>query len=255
MSKNDELDVVLQKITDREDWESLKEVCKYEALDIDDLTKQGLVKAFNKEIRRNYGNTLKNIFRDEYSPDYSDIVKAVAAKFKITVPKGTLSEYDIRCIEEQLLIVILETTKEKIIKEKGYAAWEDIEKEASDSFEAIYKDGKISLDEYEEIKGKIISGGMLATIIAGKLSGFAIYMLTNQLFFAVSRYLGLGIGVAVAGPVIGKSLAFLLGPAGWVLTGLWVLYGLGGTNWEKTIGAVLIIGAFRKKQEFVSRLK
>lgn len=252
MSKNDELDIVLQKITDREDWESLKEVCKYEALDIDDLTKQGLVKEFNKEIRSNYGNTLKNIFRDEYSPDYSDIVKAVAAKFKIIVPKGTLSEYDIRCIEEQLLIVILETTKEKIIKEKGYAAWEDIEKEASNSFEEIYKDGKITLDEYEEIKGKIISSGMLATIITGRMSGFAVYMLTNQLFFAVSSYLGLGI---VVGPIIGRSLAFLLGPAGWMLTGLWALYGLGSTNWEKTIGAVLIIGAFRKKQEFVSRLK
>ena len=54
MSKNDELDVVLKKITDREDYESLKEVCKCETLDIDDFTTQGLVKYFNKEIRSNY---------------------------------------------------------------------------------------------------------------------------------------------------------------------------------------------------------
>ena len=253
MSKNDELDVVLKKITDREDYESLKEVCKCETLDIDDFTTQGLVKYFNKEIRSNYGNMLKNIFRDEYSPDYSDIVKAVAAKFKITIPKGVLSKYDISCIEEQLLVKILEKAKEKIIEKEGYAAWEKIEKETSNGFEQLYKDGKITLEEYEELKGEIISGGVLATIIAGKMSGFAIDMLMNQLFFAVSRYLGLGIGVAVAGPIIGKSLAFLLGPAGWVLTGLWVLYSLGSTNWEKTIGAVAVIGAFRKKQEFESR--
>lgn len=255
MSKNDELDVALKKITDRKDWESLKAVCECETLDIDDLTKQGLVKYFNREIRSNYGNMLRNIFRDEYSPDYSDILKAVAVKFKIIVPKGALSNYDISCIEEQLLVKILEEVKEKIIKEEGYTAWEGIEKETSNGFEKLYQDGKITLDEYEEIKGKCISSGVMATIIAGKLSGFAIYMLVNQLFFAVSRYLGLGIGVAVAGPIIGKSLAFLLGPAGWIATSIWVLYGLGNTNWPKTIGAVTVICALRKKQEFESRLK
>ena len=253
MAKNDALDVVLKKITEKEDWESLKEVCQCTDLDISYYSQQGLVKYFNKEIRRNYGNTIKNIFRDEYSPDYDDIIRAVAKKFKITIPVNQLSNYDISCIEENILGIVLKNIKEKIIQEKGYAAWCKIEEEAVSAFEQLYKDGEITLEEYEEIKNKMISTGVIMTIIAGKISGFAVYMLMNQLFFTISRYLGLGISVAVAGPIIGKSLAFLLGPGGWALAALWVLVDLGSTNWKKTIGALLLIGVFRKKQIFLNR--
>ena len=116
--------------------------------------------------------------------------------------------------------------------------------------EKLYAEGKITLEEMNDLKKYAGAGGMITLLTLGNLSGFLIYMIANQLFFAISRYLGLGIGVAVAGPVIGKSLALLLGPAGWALSGLWVLAGLGDTNWKKTIGAVVFVAAMRQQQKY-----
>lgn len=99
--------------------------------------------------------------------------------------------------------------------------------------EKLYREGKISTIDYTQyikIAGK---GGLIALIIAGKMSGFIVYMLANQLFFAVARSLGISIGVAVAGPIIGRTISIFLGPVGWVLSGLWLLSDLGSTNWKR----------------------
>ena len=87
----------------------------------------------------------------------------------------------------------------------------------------------------------------MALIVAGRLSGIAVYLWANRIFFAISRTLGLGIGVAVAGPVIGRVLSFLLGPAGWILTGVWLVYEIGNTNWRKTISAVVAVALLRRR--------
>ena len=52
-------------------------------------------------------------------------------------------------------------------------------------------------------------------------------------------------GVAVAGPIIGRTLSLLLEPIGWVLTSLWLIYDIRNTNWRKTIRAVVAIALLR----------
>ena len=108
------------------------------------------------------------------------------------------------------------------------------------------REGKIPQADILELKG-MGPGGAMAAIIAGRLSGIAIYLWANKIFFAISRTLGLRIGVAVAGPIIGRTLSFLLGPAGWVLTGLWLVYDLGNTNWRKTVSAVVAVALLRRR--------
>lgn len=252
MSKNDQLDLVLQKITSRDDWESLAKVCDCESsIKVNSLSSSELCKKFNAEIRSNYGHTFANIFRNEYEPDYSKILKETAVKLKVKlVPKCELELYDVECLEKEILTIILEQVKAQIIIEKGYSAWNKIEIETKKGMEKLYAEGKITLEEMNDLKKYAGAGGMIALLTLGNLSGFMIYMIANQLFFAISRYLGLSIGVAVAGPVIGKSLALLLGPAGWALSGLWVLAGLGDTNWKKTIGAVVFVAAMRQQQKY-----
>ena len=87
----------------------------------------------------------------------------------------------------------------------------------------------------------------MSLLLAGRLGGFGIYIVANQLFFALARSLGLRIGVAVAGPIIGRTLAFLLGPSGWALATVWLFLELVDTNWKKTIAAVTMIAAFRRR--------
>lgn len=62
MSKNDELDIVLQRINDEQDWQRLQEFCECaDIINLDELSHEGKVRAFNIEIRKNYGNTLKSV--------------------------------------------------------------------------------------------------------------------------------------------------------------------------------------------------
>lgn len=257
MSRNDELDLVLQRIKSKEDWGNLAEICDCKSsIKVSELSYAELIKKFNSEIRSNYGNTFVNIFRNEYEPDYAVILKDTAKKLKIkAVPNGMLSLYDVECLEKEVLKVVLEQVKAQIVKEKGYQAWNEIETKAQQGMEKLYAEGKITLEEMNDLKKYAGAGGMIALITLGNLSGFLIYMIANQLFFAISRYLGLGIGVALAGPVIGQTLALLLGPVGWVLSGLWLLIGLGDTNWKKTIGAVVFIAAQRQQQKYAARLR
>lgn len=254
MSKGDTLDVVLCKINNIEDWKTLVEICNCKnSIKPEELSQVGLVKKFNQEIRSNYGHTLLNMFRNEYEPDYEEIVRETASKLKIeNVPDRLNDLADVEYTERLIIGKILEEIRTTIIKKKGYAAWEKIEIDAQNNVEQLYRDGKISISDYNKYKKMLGSGGMIALIVAGKLSGFAIYMLANQLFFAIARFLGISIGVTVAGPIIGKTIAALLGPIGWVLAGLWMIADLGSTNWKKTICTVFFIALLRQQQKYDS---
>lgn len=253
--KNDALDVVLQQIRDEEDWQSLLEICNCgSSVQLEKLSLSGKVKFFNKEIRSNYGNTFANIFRNEYEPDYDEILKETAKKLSIKNIPVSLSIGHIENLENSIIAKVLEQAKEKIIKDKGFAAWDEIEKSAMNDIEKLYAKGKITIEEYEKLKKISLSGGLLTTIVAGRMAGFALYMVVNQIFFAISRTLGLGISVAVAGPIIGRVLSTLLGPLGWLLTAISIFYSLGDTNWPKTIGTIVFIGVMRQKQRFADRL-
>lgn len=242
MSKNDDLDSVLSTLTDEEDWKNLAKVLDLGSLP---LTDEERTRQLNMEIRHNYGHTLANMFRDPYKPDYLEIVQETAAKLKIKV--GTaLGVWE---LEDRILAKVLETARKQIIKEKGQAAWNQIETEVSDQMEEAIRLGKVKPEVAAQLRG-LGPAAMFAALVGGRLAGFALYMVANQAFFAIARAMGLRIGVAVAGPVIGGTLSFLLGPAGWLIGGLWFLLDLGGTNWKKVIPAVVLVAVFRRRQAF-----
>lgn len=247
--KNDALDVVLRNMEDNEDWQGLCKIydCESQAK-LETSSQRQLIKFFNKKIRHNYGHTLANIVRDEYAPDYDDILKATAEHLSIDHIPEKLTIRDIEHLENSIIAKVLEDTKESIIKKEGVAAWEKIEREAMNEIDKLYADGKINTEDYGILKASGLSGSLLAAIAAGRMTGFALYMVVNQMFFAISRYLGLSIGVAVAGPIIGRSIAFILGPAGWFLSLIPVIYELGNTKWKETMCAVMYIAGMRKKQ-------
>ncbi len=242
MAQNDQLDTVLQDSRlSNDDWQSLADVLKLDEFDIT-LPKNEKRELINRELRHSYGHTFKNIFRDEYEPDYDEIIRATAKKLKLSVR----AHHTIDELEDKILIEVIDRIKETIIKKEGEAAWEKIEEDVNNDIIKQYDEGNLPpgfLDELKKYKG----GVLVALLLAGKLSGIAVYLVANQLFFAIARYLSLRIGVAVAGPIIGKSLAFLLGPAGWVFAALWLTYDIGNTNWKKVLPAAVIIIVLRKR--------
>ena len=203
-------------------------------------------KTFNTEIRHNYGHTFANLFRNEYEPDYVDILKATAEKIKVPIEEHhTVGE-----IEDKLIVRAIDKMKAQIIKEKGEDEWIRVENEIGTEVQKMAEEGKFDPSVVQELK-KYKGAALMAALLGGRLMGFALYQVAMQSFFAVSRSLGLKIGVGVAGPIIGKSLSFLLGPAGWALSALWVAYDLGNTSWKKTIPSILTVAIYRRKYELV----
>lgn len=244
MSEYDELDQLLQEPgVSEEDFKSLATVLK-----IDDPVPRSAVKRrklFNSEIRHCYGHTFANVFRNEYEPDYGEIVRAVASKLKLRIPDGdTITD-----IEHKIVVAVIENAKAQIIKEKGQAAWDSIEADAEEEIRKRVAEGKFPKEVLDDLK-KLRGGMLLAALIGGRLAGIGLYLVANQIFFAIARNLGLRIGVAIAGPIIGRTLAFLLGPAGWVLGGIWLLYDFGNTSWRKVVPAVVIVAMLRARLQF-----
>jgi uncharacterized protein YaaW (UPF0174 family) len=196
----------------------------------------------SKEIRHNYGHSVRNLFREWYEPDYAEIVRATADKLKINIKEHhTISE-----IEDRILAEVIDLAKENIIKEYGQSAWDNIVKQVEQDIDDMISKGGLSAAVIENLK-KARGAGVIAVLIAGNLAGFSLYIILNQTFFAIARFIGLRIGVAVAGPIIGGTVAFLLGPAGWLFAGLLLVFDLGDTSWKKTIPSVVIVASYRRK--------
>lgn len=78
MAQFDGLDDVLTSLGgDYRKWEELAYILEVDDIDVNKFSPDALAKIFNKEIRHNYGHTLANTFRDEFSPDYEEILPAV----------------------------------------------------------------------------------------------------------------------------------------------------------------------------------
>lgn len=247
--KNDALDVVLRNIEDNEDWLALCQICECgKQAKLETSSRRQLIKFFNEEIRHNYGHTLANLllFRDEYTPDYDDILKATAEHLSIDNIPEKLTIRDVEHLENNIIAKGLENIKESIIKDKGLSVWENMERVAMSEIAKLYTDGKISTEDYGLLKRYACSEGLLAAVASEKLTGFTLYLVIQQLFFVMGRYLAQKMGIGVTEQIVGSTM-FLI-PAVWVLLLGPVIYELGNTNWTKTIGVVIYIAAMRKKQ-------
>lgn len=246
MALHDELDYLLacDELTS-EDWGSLCQVLEIELPN----TSTDRRKKFNEEIRHNFGHTLVNIFRDQYSPDYQEIVKGAAEKLDINIK----DHHTVVEIEDKIIVEVIDRAKGHIIKEHGPAAWKRIEDEIEREIKSMIERGDLPPGVIEQLK-QTRGAAIMAALYAGKLAGFALYQVAAQTFFYIAKFLGLRLGVAVVGPAIGGVLAFLLGPAGFILAALTLIYDLGNTNWKKTIPAVVTVAIYRRKYGMVGNL-
>lgn len=242
MARNDELDTLIcdNRLADP-DFADLYEILGIKA----PVAVTQRREILNREIRHSYGHTVANLFREWFEPDYVEILKGIAGRLKLPLKDhNTVDE-----IEDKILVEIIELARDQIIKEKGAEAWAKIERDVDAEIERLIAEGKIPKDVADKLKN-LRGAALIAAIIGGRFAGFALFIVANQVFFAIARFLGLGIGVAVAGPIIGRALAFLLGPAGWLLGAALLVYDLGNTNWGKVIPSVVMVIVMRRRLKF-----
>lgn len=192
------------------------------------------------EILQFGGNTLSNLYRsarqavgsgsllDKILPSagatisYEEIVRDVASRMKVAVKK----EDGVEELEGAIIRKVLE---------EALAKMDDAEK------------GQVM----SEISGKdysaLNSGVTLATIAAGSLGGFATYRMAVIVANAVARTLtGTGLRFA-SNAALTRTLGVVLGPVGWVVTGLWTLADLASPAYRVTVPCVIQIAYMRQK--------
>ena len=92
------------------------------------------------------------------------------------------------------------------------------------------------------------SASVLAALLAGKLSGFGVYLLASTSLGAVTGVLGFTLPFAVY-TTMSSTIAVVLGPVGWIGAGLFVLWKLTGANYKRLVPAILYIAMLRANQQ------
>lgn len=192
-----------------------------EDIQVTDENRAEKIKLIEKELREFGGNTFINLFRGE-GPSYDEIVTDVAHKFSINSNGLTVPE-----VEEKICCVILQKA---------------IENMSEDERREFYR--TLSLDLGTPLKGEALTAALMAIFRAG---GFKSYQLVIIIVNAVWKVIfGKGLPF-IAGPIITKTLSFLTGPIGWVITGIWTALDLAGPAFRVTIPGVLFVAMLRRK--------
>lgn len=283
MSKYDELDVVLRNIKNIEDWIALAYICGCEDIEtnltltnfmtkiknIESLSKytneaidqEVLSKIFNKEIRSNFGNTFVNILRDEYTPDYSVILKNTAKEIGVKyIPSmQVLSINDVEYLEREIFTAVLQNIKKSIIEKQGISRWENIELNTKNNLLQTFEKGKITKEEYDELKININNTDIISLIETAKISGFLIYVLEKAISTVINKELGLDekkVKVQFFDPMVMISTCIYVPPTPFLVQALqaaWAVL-ISDIKKRRTLGTILFITALRQRQKYETRL-
>ena len=192
------------------------------------------------EIRRFGGNTLTNWYRetrsgvsygsllDKILPDsthtigYDEVVRDVANHLKVSVNAAN----DVPTMEDGILRKLLAQTFESMTPEERQSVLDDL-----------------NIKDLSVLK-PLTSGALLA---GGKMAGFATYKMALIVANAIARaILGRGLSFA-ANRVLTRALSTILGPIGWILTGLWTIADMASPAYRVTVPCVVQVAYMRQK--------
>ncbi len=88
-----------------------------------------------------------------------------------------------------------------------------------------------------------------AALTLFKMGGFKSYQLAVIVANAVAKTI-LGRGLSLAGnQVLTRTLSFLTGPVGWIITGVWTAIDIAGPAYRVTIPACIVVATLRLKAQ------
>ena len=175
------------------------------------------------EIQCFGANTFATVLRGGEGVNYKEVLTDVCDKMKVNYNKNSSVEQ----IEANLLMKILTDALEKMSPEE--------------------------LKDLAEATGVKNTNGITAETMVGvfqtvfRLGGFKSYQLTLIVVNAVLKAL-IGRGLTLAGnAALTRTMAILMGPIGWAITGLWTAIDIAGAAYRVTIPAVIQVAALRQK--------
>lgn len=176
-----------------------------------------------EELQKYGGNSIVNAVRG-MGVSYHEVLCDVAKKMKVNFNAAQTTQ----TIEDGLLAKVLEN------------AWEKMS--ADERKELINEAGNV----FGARVGGIGAGVLIQIIRAG---GFKAYEVALIVANAVAKAI-LGRGLTFAGNIyLTRLLAVLVGPVGWIITGVWTAFDFAAQAYRVTIPACIYIAALRKMKE------
>ncbi|HEY9267960.1 MAG TPA: ubiquinol-cytochrome C chaperone family protein [Methylotenera sp.] len=197
------------------------------------------------EIRRFGGNTLANLYRDARTSLFGHTNPLSSALDKILPDSNAAIDY------QEVVIDIASKLKTNYSKGDSVLSLEDaiLGKLLSDSFAKMTpEERKAVLDELGVRDLSMLKpGATAAAIAAGKFAGFATYKIALIVANAISRAL-LGKGLTFAtNAMLTRTIGVVLGPVGWVITGLWTIADMASPAYRVTVPCVVQLAYMRQK--------
>lgn len=105
----------------------------------------------------------------------------------------------------------------------------------------------MSEEDVQQISKDIKSKETLKAILStGKLASPVILKMTTVMVYGILQKMGINMAAAIVGRfMVGRVFAFLAGPVGWVLGGVWMAYDLLGHSYKVTVPCVITIAYYR----------
>ncbi|WP_454936860.1 DUF3944 domain-containing protein [Capnocytophaga leadbetteri] len=178
-------------------------------------------KQIAEELQHYGGNTFANGLRGTGVP-YREILTDVAKKQKVNFNSNNSVEQ----IEQYILQSIMEKAIEEMSEEE-------------------LKKFLTEIDAGKTVGTKqAMTAGALAAL---RLGGFTTYKMAVIVANAVAKSL-LGRGLTLAGnATLTRGLSVVLGPIGWIITGLWTLFDIASPAYRVTIPSVIQVAYMRLK--------
>ncbi len=175
-----------------------------------------------EELQRYGGNSFMNFFRDE-GVLYKEILCDVCDYLKVSYNEQS----ETSLIEQNMLAKILEKSLEKMSDEEL--------KEMCD---------ELSIKNTNNLNRQALSA---ATLTLFKMGGLKSYQLAVIVADAVAKTI-LGRGLSLAGnQALTRTLSFLTGPVGWIITGVWTAIDIAGPAYRVTIPSCIVVATLRLK--------
>jgi len=177
-------------------------------------------KEITHELRMAGGHDIANLFRSE-GPKYDEIVYDVGKKIKAEVSESQSVFNNEEAILKKLFADVLDQMTD------------DEKRELLSSMDIAEADIPLG------------ASGTIITQIILRTGGFGTYQVAVIVANFVARaILGHGLTLA-ANAAITRALAVVIGPIGWIATGLWLLYDISGPAYRKTVPCVVHIAMLR----------
>jgi len=155
----------------------------------------------------------------------TDVADQIGINWSDILSGRTWNDLSTQEIEDAVVVKQFQNMLEQLTPEQRQQILMDLRRESNDP----------------HFEGFLLGGGAM---LAAKMSGFGVYFLASTVLGSLTGALGITLPFTVYMGV-SQSLAFILGPVGWVALAGGVLFSLNQPNWNRLGLTVLYISTLR----------